>query len=79
MESLWKTAIHLVRQPMWLPGAAFLIGTFVFSALALYVGRWRSCNRFWYCSFLTGQHTAGHAPWSAMMSRSWKVTLSVAA
>jgi drug/metabolite transporter (DMT)-like permease len=35
---LWRTAIDLVRQPMWLLGAAFLVGTFVFQALALYFG-----------------------------------------
>src|ERR1700729_2527255 len=37
-SSLWRTAIDLVRQPMWLLGALFLIGTFGFQALALYFG-----------------------------------------
>ncbi len=37
-QSLWKTALHLVRQPVWLLGALFLLGTFAFSALALYFG-----------------------------------------
>ncbi len=36
--SAWKTVIHLIRQPMWLLGGLFLIGTFGFSALALYFG-----------------------------------------
>jgi drug/metabolite transporter (DMT)-like permease len=34
----WKSAITLVRQPIWLLGALFLAGTFGFSALALYFG-----------------------------------------
>src|ERR1700735_1796662 len=34
----WRTAIDLVRQPMWLLGALFLIGTFGFQAVALYFG-----------------------------------------
>jgi drug/metabolite transporter (DMT)-like permease len=34
----WRTAIDLVRQPVWLFGALFLVGTFVFQALALYFG-----------------------------------------
>jgi drug/metabolite transporter (DMT)-like permease len=37
-RSVWRTAIDLVRQPMWLLGAFFLVGTFVFQALALYFG-----------------------------------------
>ena len=37
-RSLWRTAIDLVRQPLWLLGAVFLIGTFAFQALALYFG-----------------------------------------
>jgi drug/metabolite transporter (DMT)-like permease len=37
-KSMWKTAIDLVRQPIWLLGALFLVGTFAFSALALYFG-----------------------------------------
>jgi len=37
-KSLWRTAIDLVRQPIWLLGVAFLVGTFVFQALALYFG-----------------------------------------
>jgi drug/metabolite transporter (DMT)-like permease len=37
-RSVWKTATHLVRQPMWLLGGVFLVGTFAFSALALYFG-----------------------------------------
>ncbi len=36
--SLWKRAVSLVRQPMWLLGALFLVGTFGFSAVALYFG-----------------------------------------
>jgi hypothetical protein len=35
---LWKSAVRLVRRPVWLLGALFLIGTFAFSALALYFG-----------------------------------------
>ncbi|MBV9208385.1 MAG: DMT family transporter [Actinobacteria bacterium] len=35
---LWRTAIDLVRQPVWLLGALFLVGTFAFQALALYFG-----------------------------------------
>ena len=35
---LWRTAIDLVRQPVWLLGAFFLAGTFGFQALALYFG-----------------------------------------
>ena len=34
----WRAAIDLVRQPMWLLGALFLVGTFGFQALALYFG-----------------------------------------
>jgi drug/metabolite transporter (DMT)-like permease len=34
----WRTAIDLVRQPAWLLGALFLVGTFGFQALALYFG-----------------------------------------
>jgi drug/metabolite transporter (DMT)-like permease len=37
-KSLWRTAIDLVRQPVWLLGALFLAGTFGFQALALYFG-----------------------------------------
>ena len=37
-RSAWKTAIDLIRQPMWLLGGLFLVGTFAFSALALYFG-----------------------------------------
>ena len=37
-RSLWRTAIDLVRQPVWLLGALFLIGTFGFQAVALYFG-----------------------------------------
>jgi len=37
-SSLWRTAIDLVRRPLWLLGAVFLIGTFGFQALALYFG-----------------------------------------
>ena len=37
-KSIWKTAADLLRQPMWLLGALFLVGTFGFSALALYFG-----------------------------------------
>jgi drug/metabolite transporter (DMT)-like permease len=34
----WRNAISLVRQPMWLLGGGFMVGTFVFQALALYFG-----------------------------------------
>ena len=37
-RSLWRTAIDLVRQPVWLLGGLFLIGTFGFQGLALYFG-----------------------------------------
>jgi drug/metabolite transporter (DMT)-like permease len=37
-RSLWRTAIDVVRQPVWLLGGLFLIGTFGFQALALYFG-----------------------------------------
>jgi drug/metabolite transporter (DMT)-like permease len=37
-RSVWRTAIDLVRQPVWLLGGLFLIGTFGFQALALYFG-----------------------------------------
>jgi drug/metabolite transporter (DMT)-like permease len=37
-KPLWRTAIDLVRQPVWLLGALFLAGTFGFQALALYFG-----------------------------------------
>jgi drug/metabolite transporter (DMT)-like permease len=37
-RSGWRTAIGLLRQPAWLFGALFLVGTFVFQALALYFG-----------------------------------------
>ena len=37
-RSAWRAAIDLVRQPVWLLGALFLIGTFGFQALALYFG-----------------------------------------
>ena len=37
-EVRWRTAIDLVRQPVWLLGALFLVGTFGFQALALYFG-----------------------------------------
>jgi drug/metabolite transporter (DMT)-like permease len=37
-RSAWRTAIDLVRQPVWLLGGLFLIGTFGFQALALYFG-----------------------------------------
>ena len=37
-KSAWRTAIDLVRQPMWLLGGLFLVGTFGFQALALYFG-----------------------------------------
>lgn len=35
---LWRSAVSLVRQPAWLLGALFLLGTFGFQALALYFG-----------------------------------------
>ena len=34
----WQTALYLVRQPLWLLGMLCLGGTFVFTALALYLG-----------------------------------------
>jgi drug/metabolite transporter (DMT)-like permease len=34
----WRAAIDLVRQPAWLLGGLFLIGTFGFQVLALYFG-----------------------------------------
>jgi len=34
----WRTAIELVRQPVWLLGGLFLVGTFAFQALGLYFG-----------------------------------------
>jgi len=34
----WRAAMDLVRQPAWLLGGLFLIGTFGFQALALYFG-----------------------------------------
>jgi drug/metabolite transporter (DMT)-like permease len=34
----WRTAIDLVRQPVWLLGGLFLVATFGFQALALYFG-----------------------------------------
>jgi len=37
-RSVWRTALDLVRQPVWLLGGLFLIGTFGFQALALYFG-----------------------------------------
>jgi len=37
-QSVWRTAIDLVRQPLWLLGGLFLVGTFGFQALALYFG-----------------------------------------
>lgn len=37
-KSAWRTAIDLVRQPIWLLGVLFLVGTFAFQALALYFG-----------------------------------------
>src|SRR6201987_5993759 len=37
-RSAWRTPIYLVRQPVWLLGGLFLIGTFGFQALALYFG-----------------------------------------
>jgi drug/metabolite transporter (DMT)-like permease len=37
-RSLWRTAIDLIRQPLWLLGALCLVGTFGFQALALYFG-----------------------------------------
>jgi drug/metabolite transporter (DMT)-like permease len=38
LKSPWKIAVYLIRQPMWLLGGLFLVGTFAFSALALYFG-----------------------------------------
>ena len=37
-RSLLRTAIDLVRQPVWLLGGLFLVATFGFQALALYFG-----------------------------------------
>jgi hypothetical protein len=38
LRSPWKSAVYLVRQPLWLLGGLCLVGTFAFSALALYFG-----------------------------------------
>lgn len=35
---VWRTALDLVRQPVWLFGGLFLVATFGFQALALYFG-----------------------------------------
>jgi drug/metabolite transporter (DMT)-like permease len=35
----WRTALVLVRDPRWLLGLAFMGGTFVFQAVALYFGQ----------------------------------------
>jgi drug/metabolite transporter (DMT)-like permease len=37
-RAAWRAAIDLVRQPAWLLGGLFLVGTFVFQALGLYFG-----------------------------------------
>ncbi len=37
-RSGWQTTKYLVRQPMWLAGMATMGGTFVFTAVALYLG-----------------------------------------
>src|SRR5215469_12602959 len=37
-RSAWRTALDLVRQPIWLLGVLFLVGSFGFQALALYFG-----------------------------------------
>lgn len=37
-RSAWQTTKYLVRQPMWLAGMATMGGTFVFTAVALYLG-----------------------------------------
>jgi len=34
----WRKALYLIRQPMWLIGLLFLVGTFAFTATALYFG-----------------------------------------
>jgi drug/metabolite transporter (DMT)-like permease len=34
----WRKALYLIRQPMWLIGLLFLVGTFIFTATALYFG-----------------------------------------
>src|SRR5664280_372534 len=35
----WRKALYLFRQPLWLLGLLFLVGTFVFTATALYFGQ----------------------------------------
>jgi len=37
-EKGWRLAVYLVRQPLWLVGAAAAVGSFVFQALALHNG-----------------------------------------
>jgi drug/metabolite transporter (DMT)-like permease len=37
-RSVWRTAVDLVCQPVWLLGGLFLVATFGFQALALYFG-----------------------------------------
>jgi drug/metabolite transporter (DMT)-like permease len=37
-EKGWRLALYLVRQPLWLLGAAAAVGSFVFQALALHNG-----------------------------------------
>ena len=38
-DSGWRIALYLVREPKWLVGLAFMAGTFVFQAVALYFGQ----------------------------------------
>jgi drug/metabolite transporter (DMT)-like permease len=35
----WRKALYLFRQPLWLLGLLFLVGTFAFTATALYFGQ----------------------------------------
>ena len=39
VRSGWRIALYLVRDPRWLLGVVFMVGTFVFSATALYFGQ----------------------------------------
>lgn len=39
LESWWAHAKYLLRRPLWLMGLGCLIGTFVFTAVALYFGQ----------------------------------------
>jgi len=40
-----KVAWFLIRQPLWLLGGAFLVGTLLFSPVRSISARWPSCSR----------------------------------